>query len=178
MGVLYRFSLDVGKMGSQASIRAKQGDAASRAVRVLLLHDGVPYAPEAGTIPVLRGIKPDETVIFSDCEVDGHTVLCALPLQAMAVAGVVRFEIELYGPGAAVLYSPKFDLFVEETLYPDSAVESSGEFSALTSVMTGLLAYNEQLEANEAGRQETMGAFVEMEGQHAENESERQQMEQ
>lgn len=139
--VLYKFRLDVAKMGSQACIYVKKGDVQSRQLQIYLHNGTAPYIVADGTAVVLRAVKPDDTVIFNDCTADGNVVSHLLTLQETAVAGVLKCELNIYGADNEVLFAPEFDVVVTEPQVEDSIIESSSEFSALTSALSDALEY-------------------------------------
>lgn len=129
-------ALDINKPGVQATIHAKQNESNSRLLRVRLQNGTEPISFEGAESAVLRAVKPDETLVFDDCQIDGPYVQRLLTAQLLACAGVVQCELTIYSGTSQVLCSPAFQLIVEASpIFPDTAVASSNEFTALESVM-------------------------------------------
>ena len=157
--VVYEMRLDVARGGSQACVILKRNDERVRALRIRLYAGSTPAALSGDEIAVLRGVKADGTALYSDCSVVGNAIECLAPGQMLAVPGQVECELVVYGGDGSVLTTPRFDVYVEETLYGDSRIESTDEYSGLTSAMTQVAAmrgtldglYGEMREAYESG---------------------------
>lgn len=116
--------LDVGRMGSQAAVTVARGDRRARLLRVRLVNGSSPVPLDAGTLAVLRGVKPDGTTLYNDCTVTGNVIEQRMTDQMQAAAGLVECELTIYGANGLVLTSPRFDLYVHDVLYPDGIIES------------------------------------------------------
>jgi len=156
--IIYKIRLDAAKGGSQASIHVKQGETNSRQISMYLYNGSVPFEITEDVTVVLRAVKPDETILYDDCTVNGNIITHMIPAQMMAVSGTVHCELTVYGAENEVLFSPQFDVFVEDTLFTDERIESTDEFNALTVAMNQMTAlknqwsnpYSETLEGDEA----------------------------
>lgn len=135
--VNFPFRLDVGKMGNQVQIRIRKTENEARRIVVSLVNSGAPVALGETDTAVLRAVKPDDTIIMAECEITGNVITSILDNQFAAVVGPVQCELQVFGAeGGQTLYSPQFEVYVEGTLYDDSSVESSDEFSALTAALS------------------------------------------
>ena len=148
--VTYNTRLDVRRSGSQASIRVRQGEQRSRKIVATLTDGGKPLDYEWLDSVILRAVKPDETVLFNDCELLGSTITYIFDEQMEAVEGAVTCEFLVYGVDGAILYSPKFDVFVEGALYDNGKITSRDEFTTLINALATL----NRIEATEEERQE------------------------
>lgn len=148
--VTYNMRLDVRKSGSQASIRIKQGEQRSRQIVMTLTDGGKPLDYEWLDAAIIRAVKPDGTVLFNDCELEGSTITYIMDDQIAAVEGAVTCELLVYGVDSAILYSPRFDIFVEGALYDNGKIISQDEFTTLVNALA-MLNY---IEATEEDRQE------------------------
>lgn len=157
--VVYNLRLDVRRSGSQASIRVRQGEQRSRKIVATLADGSKPLDYEWLDSVILRAVKPDGTVLMSDCELNGSTVTYDFDEQIVAVEGAVTCEFLVYGVDSAILYSPMFDVYVEGALYDNGKVTSQDEFKTLINALAML----NKLEATEEDRQE-----AELERQDAE----------
>ena len=127
-------SLDIHDTASQAVVSVKKGDSKRKIVANFTEH-GKPYPIDADCTATMRFKKPDGTVVYSTCSVGLSSVVCDLTTQATAAVGSVGCEITLYGADKKQITSPRFEMIVDDTLYSDSEVESSNEFTALTQAM-------------------------------------------
>lgn len=148
--VTYNMRLDVRKSGSQASIRIKQGEQRSRQIVMTLTDGGKPLDYEWLDAAIIRAVKPDGTVLFNDCELEGSTITYIMDEQIAAVEGAVTCELLVYGVDSAILYSPRFDIFVEGALYDNGKIVSQDEFTTLVNALATL----NYIEATEEDRQE------------------------
>ena len=123
-------TLDLQKGGTQAVVYAKDSDANSRVIRILLANNGKPYDAD-GLEAVVLGVKPDGNKIYNFCEVKDGAIHYGVTAQTVAKKGNVECELRLYGVEAS-LDSPKFRIVVEKALFKDDEVESTNEFTELT----------------------------------------------
>ena len=132
----YRASLDIHAAGSQAVLHAKQGDT-KRQILVTLTEDGRPYLISSDCTAVFTAKKPDGSILFNDCAIEGNLISSTFTAQTTALAGRLDCEIRLYGADKGLITSPGFDIIVDATVYEDGdVVESAAEVSALTSLVS------------------------------------------
>ena len=131
----HRISLDIHDTASQATVSVKKGDS-KRTIMATLTECGKPYPLDADCTAVIRFKKPDGTVVYSDCSVGFSGIICHLTTQATSVVGSVGCEITIYGTDNKQITSPRFEMIVDDTVYSDSEVESSNEFTALSKAMS------------------------------------------
>ena len=132
----YRASLDIHAAGSQAVLHAKQGDT-KRQILVTLTEDGRPYLIGYDCRAVFTAKKPDGSILFNDCAIEGNLISYSFTAQTTALAGRLDCEIRLYGADNGLITSPGFDIIVDATVYEDGdVVESAAEVSALTSLVS------------------------------------------
>ena len=132
----YRASLDIHAAGSQAVLHAKQGDT-KRQILVTLTEDGRPYLISSDCTAVFTAKKPDGSILFNDCAIEGNLISYTFTAQTTALAGRLDCEIRLYGADKGLITSPGFDIIVDATVYEDGdVVESAAEVSALTSLVS------------------------------------------
>ncbi len=172
----YDLRLDVGRMGSQASVAVKRGDRHVRMLRVRLFSGTNPMPLAEGTLGVLRGVKPDGTILFNDCATRGNVIEQVMTEQMLAAAGLLECELTVYGKDGEVLTTPRFDVYIEDVLYPDALIESTDEYTGLTEAMRRLAVLEAEAKENEDERAalyeqvkedyET-GAFIGPEGEAA-----------
>lgn len=134
--VEHRLRLDLMRGGNQGYIRVKRGENGARRLAIALYMHSVPYMADAGTTAVFRAIKPDNTKLFNSATITDNVVTVELTTQTVAALGTVRCELSIYGTNNELLYSPQFDIIVEDYLYSDTAVESTGEYTELTEAIS------------------------------------------
>lgn len=131
----HRFSLDIHKTASQVSLSCRRGDTA-RKLYITLTEGGVPYKIAEKSYVVLSAEKPDHNVLFDHCAVENGVITYEFTEQTANAAGSMVCEIRVYGSDNQVLTSAFFFLIVTNTVVPGGVVESTGEFSALTKLIT------------------------------------------
>lgn len=128
------------------TITAKQNDSA-RTVLVTLVNKGEVYQLPSSSVK-FYALKPDGTRVFNDVlsiDVKNGTVEVKLTSQTLAEVGKVRCELAFY-EGTNILTTVCFNIKVEQGVRSDSAVESTDDFSALTSAISTLDTWNDYFE--------------------------------
>ena len=134
--VEHRLRLDLLRGGNQGYIRVKRGENGARRLAIALYMHSVPYMADAGTTAVFRAIKPDDKKLFNSATITDNVVTVGLTTQTVAALGTVRCELSIYGTNNELLYSPQFDIIVEDYLYSDTAIESTDEYTDLTEAIS------------------------------------------
>ena len=130
----YRFLLDVHETNSQISLSFKQGDT-GRVLYITLTENGDIFNIPQNCVAVFTALKPDGTIIFNDCEINGNEIVYTHTAQTAAVTGKVDCELRLYGAGNTLITSPHFTIFVHPTVYFDQ-IESKDEVNTLTNLIS------------------------------------------
>lgn len=131
-----RISLDIHRPSSNEVVNVKRGDTA-RTIHISLVEGGVPYIIGEDCYAVFTAKKPDSKVVYNDCTIENNAIIYEVTEQTVSVKGRVNSEIKLYGADGKLITSPKFTILVYDTVYDDGdKVESSDEFSALTSLVS------------------------------------------
>ena len=130
----YRFLLDVHEISSQISLSFKQGDT-GRLLYITLTENGDIFNIPQNCVAVFTALKPDGTIIFNDCEINGNEIVYTHTAQTAAVAGKVDCELRLYGAGDTLITSPNFTIFVHPTVYFDQ-IESKDEVNTLANLIS------------------------------------------
>lgn len=124
-------SLDVAGKDLYRYVYAKQGDTASRFVKVTMLANGVKITPESGTTAKIRALKPDGTGVYNAATINNDgTITAELTAQMLAVKGDVRADIMLVGDNNEILSTVTFYIQVEEAP-AGKVITSSNEFLEL-----------------------------------------------
>ena len=129
----YRFLLDVHEFNSQISLSFKQGDT-GRVLYITLTENGEIFNIPQNCVAVFTALKPDGTIIFNDCEINGNEIVYTNTAQTAAVTGKVDCELRLYGAGNTLITGPHFTIFVHPTVYFDQ-IESKDEVNTLTNLI-------------------------------------------
>ena len=163
----YRISLDVQENGSGEMLNAKKGDT-GRKLFISLTDGGLPYRLTEDCFAVFTAVKPDDHIIFNECTLEGNTIVYRIKEQTLACAGKVKCEIRIYGADGMLITSAGFTMLVDDTVYTDGdEIESTDDFSALTKLLTDMLALKLELEGllgggtGEGGNQVVINKFVE-----------------
>lgn len=162
-----RISLDVQARGSSVVVNAKQGDT-GRMLVISLTDGGLPYRLTSDCYAVFTADKPDGHKVFNECQIEGNTIVYPVKYQTVAAEGRVSCEVRVYGQDSMLLTSARFVMVVEGTVYKDGdEIESDDDFSALTKLLTDMLALKLELEGllgggtGEGGNQVVINKFVE-----------------
>ena len=145
--VEHRLRLDLLRGGNQGYIRVKRGENGARRLAIALYMHSVPYMADAGTTAVFRAIKPDNTQLFNSATITDNVVTVGLTTQTVAALGTVRCELSIYGMNNELLYSPQFDIVVEDNLYDDGGIESTNEYTELTQTLASIRASQAEIDA-------------------------------
>lgn len=137
--VKHRISLDIHRQTTQAHLAVKKGDTA-RQIVVSLVSGGVPYSIAAGCYAVFMAKKPDGNILYNDCAIEGNRIIYTFTEQTASAAGLMACELRLYGSNGKLITSPKIAIIVSGTVYEDSEVESTDEFSALSKLVADVQA--------------------------------------
>lgn len=150
----YRITLDNYATSSQVVLNAKQGDT-GRKIIISLTDGSMPYYIEKGCRAVFTAEKPDETLIYNDCEISGDEIIYEITKQTTAAAGFVACEIKLYDKDDILLISPRFGLLVEESVFNDQDISGSGhEFNAVADII--VYTTNKYLEEHPVATDDTL----------------------
>lgn len=134
---VYDLTLDLQGCHSPLTVWVKRGDT-HRTLRLHLADGGKPYQPAMGVTAAFTAKKPDGTLLYNQCALEGNVAIYNLTPQTTALAGEVNCELRLYGPEDALLTTAAFLLCVEETVYGDGdeVITSTGEATSLTKLMS------------------------------------------
>lgn len=138
----YRVSLDLFDTLSQITIKAKKGDSACK-ILINLTDHGKIYTINEGCYATFNAKKSDGNFIYDRCTIEGNTIVYAFAssidengvCQVSACEGISECEVTLYNANGEQLTSPRFNLFIDGTVYNGEEIASSSE----TDVLKGLI---------------------------------------
>ena len=133
--VEHRIKLNLMKIGLQGQVNVKKADTDSRKVCIYLSYAAKPFDLNDVVSAVLRAEKPDGKVMFNNCTVCEDRLEYIITTQTIASIGTVTCEITLTSGSGQVLVTPRFEIIVSETIYSDSEIESTDEYTALTETL-------------------------------------------
>lgn len=162
-------------------VSAKQGDRATRFVRVQLMNNGNEFEIPEDAILYTNIKKPDGKFCYNECERDEqykNRVMVQLTNQALAAAGTAHCDIEIRSKGnQLILSSQAFTIEIEKSMRDESAIESSNEMTALEnkvqSYIDNILATKKDILATEAAIKVAEAARALAEADRIEAETER-----
>lgn len=144
---VFRFTLNMHSLRSQATVTAFKGDTAI-SLYITLTDGGNPYEIAEGCRAVLGGTKADGNKLFNPCVIDHNKniIIYDFTEQTTAQGGIVNCEITLYGPDNQVITAPKFAIAVDEKEYTlGSTPNSTNELAVLDQLV---IDHNERKEAH------------------------------
>ena len=115
------------------TVSAKQGDKATRYVRVTILQeDNTEYKIPDGYIAIVNIQKPDRHFCYNECAIQDNKVIIQLTNQALAAAGTAHADVEIRNAAnALVLSTQSFEIEIEKSKRDENAILSSNEMTAL-----------------------------------------------
>ena len=133
--VIQTYTIDFASNNNFLFVKAVQGDGYNtRYVDLILIENNKPYSMNKDSVNVvIRGTKPDGTMIFNTCEVpNSNTVRVSLSPQILAVSGKGNYEISIMSNSTnQVLTSFPFYIVVSPATLDASQFVSTNEFTLL-----------------------------------------------
>ena len=131
-----KITLDVHNMTSQLSLAAKQG-ATLRGIIVTLVADGKIYEIPDKCYAVFSAKNSDGDFFVDDCVIQDNKILYNFSENLVASKGKMDCDITLYGSNGERLTSPRFYVFVYETVKGEyaSGLTTSDEFATLNALI-------------------------------------------
>ncbi len=126
--------IDVCYSNASVIVTPVQNDAGSRFLVAVLTSEGERYDLPTGCTVQLAVRKPDSTETLTAAICENNTVVAELTNQTLAVKGIADAQIIICS-GESVLKTPPFKLNIYEQIISDDTVESTDEFSALSSLL-------------------------------------------
>ena len=129
-------TLNVHSMTSQVSLSAKRGSTL-RGLVVTLVDNGKIYEIPDKCYAIFSAQKSDGTFVSDPCVIQDNRIIYDYSEHLVEVVGKVECDITLYGSGSERLTSPRFYMFVYETVQGGytSDVVSSDSFTVLNDLI-------------------------------------------
>ena len=119
---------------------AKQGDKATRFLRVQLMNNGNEYQIPSDVTLIANIKKPDGKFCYNECDRDGNRVMVELTNQALAAAGTAYCDVEIRtADGEKILSSAAFSIEIEPSMRDEDAIVSSNEMTVLDKQIQGYI---------------------------------------
>lgn len=134
----YSFVLTVESEFIQPPFLVKQNDSDSTVFNIQLMKSFSPVNL-TGLITKVTVRKPDNTIVFQTPSITDATngkLSITLTAQTLAVAGLAQAEISVYDNSGNRLTYFEFSLNVSANIDPTNAIESSGDFPAMTELVS------------------------------------------
>lgn len=146
MNTVFRITLDIHKLGSQAVIPCFQGDSGYTII-ARLTENGMPFTIEDGCTAIFQAKKPDEKFLYNSCVIDNNTIVYDFlatvkdgeTCQTTAKDGSMDCQFKLIGANGGILASPLFKIVVSKCVYNEEEVLNSvSEATALSELVVDL----------------------------------------
>ena len=136
-------------------IRVIQEEADGRELMIHLFDNGNPLDLTKKKVSIFIQ-KPDNTIIYNACAVDGNTVTAVLTGQMMAAYGITKLcELQIIGADNHTLKVTLPPLHIVKSDY-DGAIESTDEFSRLAEALNAVDSAPAAIEAVEEATAEAL----------------------
>lgn len=133
--LIQQYTVDFAGNNNFLFVKGIQGDGyGTRYVDISLMNNGQPYTVNSEAVTVIiRGTKPDTSVIFNECEIfDNNTIRVEITQQMSAVAGKGNYEISIMSNlENRTLTSFPFFIIISKSSFDIGYVVSSDEFGLL-----------------------------------------------
>jgi len=111
---------------------AKQGDKATRYLRVQLMNNGNEFQIPDDVTLIANIKKPDGKFCYNECAKEENRVMIQLTNQALAAAGTAYCDIEMRSTsGEKILSSAAFTIEIEQSMRNEDAILSCNEMTVL-----------------------------------------------
>lgn len=136
-GTIQNYTLEMTGEKKREPLRVKQFDTNSRWARISLKAFGEPWLVPVGCRTYINIRKSDNTVIMSDCEIEGKDVVLApITEQATAIPGIQQAELYFLTIDGDIK-SQTFPIQVLPAIMDQRVIESSNEFGTLQTTIIG-----------------------------------------
>lgn len=133
--LIQQYTVDFASNNNFLFVKGIQGDGyGTRYCDISLMNNGQPYTVNSNAVTVvIRGTKPDTSVIFNECEIlDSNTIRVEITQQMSAVAGRGNYEISIMSNlENRTLTSFPFFIIISKSSFDIGYVVSSDEFGLL-----------------------------------------------
>ena len=131
------------KINMNNSINIKKNDTNSHKFIINIFNNSVAY-DLTGTTSKIYFKKTDGTKVYLDCVLDNAVngnISRLLTTQSLSCSGNVASEITIYGTAGEILTSVTFNFNVIDIVRDDNAIQSTSEFTALTTALAAVTGF-------------------------------------
>lgn len=133
--LVQQYTVDFASNNNFLFVKGIQGDGyGTRYVDISLMNNGQPYTVNSEAVTVsIRGTKPDNHVIFNECEIlDSNTIRVEITQQMSAISGRSNYEVSIMSNlENRTLTSFPFFIIISKSSFDVGYVVSSDEFGLL-----------------------------------------------
>lgn len=132
--LIQQYTVDFASNNNFLFVKGIQGDGyGTRYVDISLMNNGQPYIVNNDVTAVIRGTKPDNSIIFNECQIlDNNTIRVEITQQMSAAAGRGNYEISIMSNlENRTLTSFPFFIIISKSSFDIGYVVSSNEFGLL-----------------------------------------------
>lgn len=123
----YRFTLDLQKHNSQASIAVFKNDNAVT-LNISLTDGGKPYYFDKGSQAYFYGKRADDEALLHTCQFkDESEIIYVFKHSTSEVSGVVDCQIRVYDSENRLITAPRFTIVVEEPVVDIEEIEADND---------------------------------------------------
>lgn len=132
MKMVTDITIDLYGEEQQYMVSAKQGDKATRYVRIKLMNNGTEFQIPDDVTLIANIQKPDGKFCYNECEEEDNRVMVQLTNQALTAAGTAHCDIEMRShSGEMILSSAAFTVEIERSMRNEAAILSCNEMTVL-----------------------------------------------
>lgn len=156
MNITNNIVIDLQNSKRKHIAEVKQSDRSSRAFRFTVLNSNKPFDMSGVYTATVKGIKPDETIIYAaaDIEKDGegnntNNIAYTMSDHVTSVSGTITFEIQLLSSKGEMITSFDFYVDVINQLYDEDDVISESDLNGFKAYLVRTLnatRYTESIE--------------------------------
>jgi hypothetical protein len=133
--VISKLRIALDRPFDRTSVSVKKKDANTRQLHFTLTQGGAVYKLDKVNIAAIKGIKPDGSIFYNGCVIDGNEVQYTITEQSISVEGTVKCELVLYGTAPDKVQSATFEIEVYDNLFDDDVIESQDEFGIIHRIL-------------------------------------------
>lgn len=129
--------LDLQKPNRSINIELMRNDDRAREINFSIMSNGKKLDTKDIEIATIKGVKPDGTIIYSDCAIkEDGTVVYEISDNMASVEGKVTLMLELWSMANEMIQSFEFYILVKNQLFDENDFMSTNDLGGFKSYMT------------------------------------------